>query len=251
MLTDRIIRAAAPKDKPYKLADIDGLYLLVSTAGGKVWKYNYTVGGKQKTRTYGKLGVLSLADARRTHLLYQHELKSGSSGTSSVCPTLTTVTNDWLRIKLPSLSNPKHALQVAHTIERFVLPDLGALPIDKIKRADLVAVMRAVDALGIGETAHRVAGRIAAIFDFAVDSGHLDSHPASGLRRVLAPKNAVVHMPSIEPKDAPALFKAIGTYGDTVTRFALLFLAHTFVRVGEMAGMRWSELVDDVWVIPA
>ena len=247
MLTERIIRAAAPKDKPYKIADIDGLYLLVSTAGGKVWKYNYTVGGKQKTRTYGKLAVLSLADARRTHLLYQHELKSGAS---SACPTLVTVTNDWLRIKLPSLSNPKHALQVAHTIERFVLPDLGALPIDKIKRADLVAVMRAVDALGIGETAHRVAGRIAAIFDFAVDSGHIDSHPASGLRRVLTPKNAVVHMPSIEPKDAPALFKAIGTYGDTVTRFALLFLAHTFVRVGEMAGMRWSELVDDVWVIP-
>lgn len=248
MLTDRTIRAAAPKDKPYKLSDIDGLYLHVSAAGTKMWKYNYKADGKQQTKTYGRLEVLKLAEARRTHLLFQHAIATGAS---SACPTLTEITHRWLRIKQPTLSNAKHAKQVANTIERFVLPALGTRQIDSIKRADLVSVMRDLDKLGIGETAHRVAGRIAEIFDFAVDSGYLESHPAAGLRRVLAPKLAVVHMPSIEPKDAPALFAAIATYGDTVTHHALMFLAHTFVRVGEMAGMRWAELVDDVWVIPA
>jgi integrase len=248
MLNDRTIKAAKPLDKGYKLSDIDGLYLYVSTTGAKSWRYNHKLNGKQKTQTYGRLEVLSLADARRVHLQYQHEILTGAA---NACPTLGEVTKDWLRVKLPALSNPKHALQVAHTIERFVLPALGALPVDKIKRADLVAVMRKLDKLDIGETAHRVAGRIAAIFDFAVDSGHIDSHPAAGLRRLLAPKKKVVHMPSIEPKDAPALFKAIASYGDDVTRLGLMFAAHTFVRVGELRGMRWTELVDDVWVIPA
>jgi integrase len=248
MLTDRTIKAAKPLDKGYKLADIDGLYLYVAPSGSKSWRYNHTVSGKQTTKTYGRLEVLSLSDARRAHLLYQHSLKNGAPNTS---PKLASVAADWLRIKLPTLSNPKHALQVAHTVELHVLSKIGNMPIDKIKRADLVAVMRDLDKLSIGETAHRVAGRIAAIFDFAIDSGHIESHPASGLRRVLSPKKAVEHMPSIEPKDAPALFKAINTYGETITRLALMFLAHTFVRVGEMTAMRWDELIDDVWVIPA
>lgn len=248
MLTDRIIRAAVAKDKAYKLADLEGLYLHVTAAGSKSWRYNYTQHGKQQTKTYGKLSMLSLADARRAHLLFQHEILTGAH---SACPTLTEVTKDWLRIKLPTLSNTKHALQVAHTVERHVLSKIGALPVDKIKRSDLVAVMRELDKLDIGETAHRVAGRVAAIFDFAVDSGHIESHPATGLRRVLSPKKTVEHMATIDPKDAPTLFAAINTYGDTVTRYALLCLAHTFVRVGELVGMRWDELVDDVWVIPA
>lgn len=246
MLTDKRIRAAKPKDKPYKLADVDGLYLHVSAAGTKSWKYNYQAAGKQTTKIYGRLEVLTLAEARRTHLLFQHSI---TTGTSKSCPTLAEIAKAWLRIKQPSLSNAKHAQQVANTLERFVLPTLGALPIDKIKRADLVAVVSKID--DRGETARRVCGRIADVFDYAVDLGHLEVHPAAGLRRVLAPKAAVVHMPSIEPKDAPELFKAIATYGDTLTRHALMFLTHTFVRVGEMAGMRWSELVDDVWVIPA
>lgn len=248
MLTDRTIKAAKPTDKAYKLADIDGLYLFVSKTGAKSWRYNHALNGKQTTKTYGRLELVSLSEARRIHLQYQHELKNGAS---SVRPTLTEVTNRWLRIKLPTLSNSKHALQVAHTIERFVLPALGERQIDTIKRADLVAVMHELDARNTGETSGRVAGRISEIFDFAVDSGYLESHPAAGLRRVLAPKAAVVHMVSVEPKDAPALFKAISTYGDTVTRLALMFLAHTFVRVGEMVKMKKSELVDDVWVVPA
>lgn len=247
MLTDRTIKAAKPTDKAYKLADIDGLYLFVSKTGAKSWRYNHALNGKQTTKTYGRLELVSLSEARRIHLQYQHELKSGAS---SVRPTLTEVTNRWLRIKLPTLSNSKHALQVAHTIERFVLPALGERQIDTIKRADLVAVMHELDERNIGETANRVAGRIAEIFNFAVDSGYLEGHPASGLRRVLKPKAAVVHMPSIEPKDAPALFAAISTYGDKVTLLALMMLAHTFVRVGELTGMKWTELVDDVWIVP-
>ncbi|WP_418116091.1 phage integrase central domain-containing protein [Variovorax sp. NFACC27] len=40
----------------------------------------------------------------------------------------------WLKAKLPTLSNSKHQIQVANTLERYALPALGRLPIDAIPR---------------------------------------------------------------------------------------------------------------------
>src|SRR5476651_2184431 len=66
-LTDVKIRAAKPAANPYRLAHIAGLYLLVSPAGGKLWRWNYRYDGKQKTMSFGKYPDVSLADARDAH----------------------------------------------------------------------------------------------------------------------------------------------------------------------------------------
>jgi integrase len=59
-------------------------------------------------------------------------------------------------------------------------------------------------------------------------------------------------MASIPPDEAGELMRQIDGYPDLVTRLGLQLLAHTFVRVGELRGMRWDELREDghVWVIP-
>src|SRR5690606_8298040 len=62
-LTDVAIRNAKPADKPYKLSDYKGLYLLVSPAG-KYWRFNYRYLGKQKTLAVGVYPDTSLEDAR-------------------------------------------------------------------------------------------------------------------------------------------------------------------------------------------
>ena len=102
------------------------------------------------------------------------------------------------------------------------------------------------------ETAHRVAGRIAAVFDYAIDVGHIEAHPASGLVRVLQSRKVKKPMASIPPTETGALLRAIEGYDEPVTRLGLQLLAHTFVRVGELRYMRWSELREDgaVWVVP-
>lgn len=71
MLTDAKIKAAKPAaDRDYKLGDSGQLYLLVTKAGGKLWRMNYTFGrnpkGKpsQKTMTFGSYPVLTLLEAR-------------------------------------------------------------------------------------------------------------------------------------------------------------------------------------------
>lgn len=249
-LTVRAVEAAKPRDKGYKLADSAGLYLYVTPAGGKSWRANYQKAGKQATRTYGRWPALSLADARKAHVGARDPVVQAMVQT---VPTFNTVARAWLKLKLPTLSNGKHQVQVENTLERFVFPVIGTRPIDMIKRAELVAVVQAVQAGGIVETAHRVAGRIAAVFDYAQDAGHIESHPAAGLVRVLQSRKTKRPMASIPPTEAPALLRAIADYDEPVTRLGLLLLAHTFVRVGELRLMRWSELVEDgaVWVVPA
>ena len=64
VLTDSFIKAAKPKDKPYKIADTARLYLLVSTAGSKHWKWNYRLDGKDSTYTIGEYPHVGLAQAR-------------------------------------------------------------------------------------------------------------------------------------------------------------------------------------------
>ena len=52
-LKDTEIKHAKPKDKPYKLVDGGGLYLYVTAAGGKYWRYDYRYAGKRKTLAIG------------------------------------------------------------------------------------------------------------------------------------------------------------------------------------------------------
>ena len=71
MLNDAKVKAAKPRAAAYKLADTGQLYLLVTTAGGRHWRLNYTYGrnakGKpaQKTLALGSYPAVSLGDARK------------------------------------------------------------------------------------------------------------------------------------------------------------------------------------------
>lgn len=245
-LTVKAVEAAKPKDKPYKLTDGAGLYLFISPAGGKSWRANYTKSGKQATRTYGRYPEMSLSEARKAH-----------ANAKDVQPvkalTFEAVARDWLKLKLPTLSNGKHQIQVENTLERFVFPRIGKSPITEINRSELVSVVQAVQATGVVETAHRVAGRIGMVFDYALDAGILQTHPASNLVRVLQARKTKAPMASIPPAEAGKLLRQIRDYDEPVTRLGLLFLAHVFVRPGELRFMRWDELREDgaIWVIPA
>ena len=57
MLTDVKVRNAKPREKAYKLADSGGLHLLVSEAGGRLWRLSYRFGGcsfaKGPARSHG------------------------------------------------------------------------------------------------------------------------------------------------------------------------------------------------------
>lgn len=251
-LTTKAIEAAKPRDKGYKLADTAGLYLFVTPAGGKSWRANYVRDGKQGTRTYGRFPAMSLAEARRAHAAAR---EPGAVDAPAVknAPTFKEVAEQWLTVKLPGLSNPKHQIQVANTLERLVYPSIGKLPINNIPRTQLVSIVQAVQQEGDRvETAHRVAGRITQVFEFAQDSGLIETHGAAGLTRVLQPRKVRRPMASLPPAEAGRLLQLIDDYDEPVTRLGLQLLSLTFVRVGELRHMRWDELREDgaIWVVP-
>ncbi len=63
-LTTTSLQRARPREKPYKLSDRDGLYLLIEPSGSRVWRMNYRFQGVQRTITFGRWPVLTLPEAR-------------------------------------------------------------------------------------------------------------------------------------------------------------------------------------------
>lgn len=64
MLTDKEVKQAKPKDKPYKLGDRNGLHLYVTTSGHRSWRYKYRIAGKERRIVFGTYPEMSLVDAR-------------------------------------------------------------------------------------------------------------------------------------------------------------------------------------------
>jgi len=64
MRTDTKVRTAKSRAKPYKLGDVNRLFLLVAPGGGKLWRWNYNFDGKNKTMALGAYPHISLAEAR-------------------------------------------------------------------------------------------------------------------------------------------------------------------------------------------
>lgn len=64
-LTDVQIRNIKPSKKEIKHFDGGGLFLLVTPAGGKLWRIKYRFGGKEKKLSLGAYPGISLAEARR------------------------------------------------------------------------------------------------------------------------------------------------------------------------------------------
>lgn len=274
MLTIKQVNAAKPRDNGYKLSDRDGLYLYVSPSGAKSWRANFRSPGPagktvQKTRTYGQYPELALEEARSLHLLARIENKrivtavaAGTMPAPGSVPTFKEVMRKHLRRHLPTLKNPKHRLQYETTLERWVVPVIGDRLIDTIKRKELVELVQAIQKPGAEkksdlsddrvETAYRVAGRINAVFNFAVDSGDIESHPAANLSRVLNARKVKKPMASVGMEGAGKLMADLDTYPEMITRLALKFMARTFGRVSELLLMEWDEIVwdDAVWVAP-
>ena len=77
-LTDAKIKNAKPEEKPYKMGDAGGLYLLVNPNGAKYWRYKYRFGGKEKTLAIGVYPDVTLKDARTKHTEAREHLINGT-----------------------------------------------------------------------------------------------------------------------------------------------------------------------------
>jgi len=64
-LSDVQIRSLKPRDRVYKVSDAHSLYIEVHPTGARLWRFKYTMHGKQKRIALGAYPNVDLAEARR------------------------------------------------------------------------------------------------------------------------------------------------------------------------------------------
>jgi Arm DNA-binding domain/Phage integrase central domain len=165
MLTDKAIQAAKPKARPYKLADGEGLTLLVKPIGSKLWRFRYRHEGREKMLGFGSYPDTSAKLAREKReqarkLLAQGLDPSGTRQAEKAARnnTFEAIAREWLTLQQERLAPATYAKAV-WTLETLVFPHLGTRPIDKITAADVLRVLKRIEGRGLRETAHRTRQR--------------------------------------------------------------------------------------------
>lgn len=263
-LSDAAVRAAKPREKPYKLTDSSGLHLLVRPNGSKLWRLKYRFVGREKLLSFGAYPVISLADARKRRDDAKRLLADGTDPSvkkkHDKIAAATAAANTFGAVAAEYLANKENGDASASTMDknRWMLEALAAAlanrPIAQITAAEVLDVLKRVEKSGRRETARRLRSTIGAVFRLAVVTLRAENDPTFALRgALLAPK--VHHRPAIvDEKQLGALMRSIDEYdGWPTLRAALKFVALTFARPGEVRAAHRSEIDFDktVWRIPA
>lgn len=252
-LSDTQCKAAKAKAAAYKLTDERGLVLFVSTAGGKLWRFNYRFEGKRKTLAFGAYPDIGLKEARDKRDNARKLLAAGVDPSESKkaakaakvaeeTNSFEAVAREWYARFSPSWA-PSHGDKIIRRLERDVFPWLGKRPIDTIAVPDILEVLRRIEGRGAVETAHRAQQNFNQVFRYAVASGRVKTNPAIDLKGALKIAKQTHHAAIIEPKDVAQLLRAIDGYqGSFVTKCALRLAPLVFVRPGELRAAEWAEI---------
>lgn len=262
MLTETAIRAAKAKEKPAKLFDGGGLYLLVNPQGSRLWRLKYRIHGKEKLLAIGAYPDVSLKRAREKRDEARRLLTDGIDPSAqrkaeklAHAETFETIACEWLDLHRKRFSAA--SIEKAEWMFNDLLnPFLGSKPITTITAPEILTVLRKLEARGKHETAHRLRQRCGQVFRYAVATGRALRDPTVDLRGALAPI-VVAHRAAItEPKRIGELLRAIDDYqGQPATTAALKLAPLVFARPGELRAAEWSEFTLDSkepeWRIPA
>lgn len=264
-LSEMQVRKAKEREKAYSMADGGGLYLWVTPAGGKLWRWSYRFERKEKLMALGRYPDVSLSKARELHRDARVLLASGidpmakrkeekNAGKAALENSFQTVALQWHE-HWKAGKSPRHVDYVKRRMDMDILPCLGARPISEIEAPELVAMAAAIQERGAIDIAKRALETVGQVFRYGIAHGFCRRNPAADIRPSDVLKTGrKVNYARVDAKELPALLRSIEVYrGTHVTRFALKLLALTFVRTGELIGAKWSEfdLKGARWDIPA
>lgn len=265
MLTDTALRRATPKDTPYRLTDARGLYLQVTPSGGKLWRFKYRFEGKEKLMAFGQYPDVSLAAARERHAAARKLLADGTDpmqnrkaekAASAIADasSFKSVAGLWME-HWKTGKSAQHVDSTRRRLEANVYPALGARPITEIEAPELVRMVKAIEARGVGDLAKRALETCGQIFRYAIAHGHAKRNPAADIkpRDVLKP-TVKENLARVGAPALPKLLRDIEVYrGEVVTRLAMGIMARVFLRTSELIGGQWHELDLEArrWDIPA
>ena len=259
-LTEVAIRAARAAQRPYKVSDEKGLYLLVKPNGARLWRYKYRHAGIEKLLAIGRYPDVSLREARdrrddarklvANHVDPSLKKRIEREGRAN---TFAAVGEEWLETKRVSLSASTWQRDRDQLV-KIVGPYLGKRPIAEIEAPELLAVLKRLEKKGLHDTAHRVRAVCGRVFRYAIATGRASRDISGDLKGALAAKGTQSYAAITDPARVGQLMRAIEEYdGQATTHAALKLAPYVFVRPGELRAAEWSEFDLDrsEWRIPA
>ncbi len=283
MLTDKVLRNLKPREKAFKVADRDGMYVNVSPAGTLTFRYDYRLNGRRETLTIGRYDTslertrepsrlafgmsLSLVEARTLLAQARHSVEVGVSPSRAKvekrADAITALTfGGWAQKYFAFKADPKSGnerladstLAMRKSIYiRALEAKLGKLKLEEITSARLKALCDDLKESRGPAVAVQARELVLNVFRHAQDCGVDTANPAEAVR----PKSIATFKPrdrALKPEEITKFLDALGRVATTPTlRLALKFVLLTGVRKGEFIGATWDEIDFEGarWVVPA
>jgi len=257
------VRDAKPREKPYKLFDERGLFLLVVPSAdqyrGRLWRFRYRVNGVEKLLALGSYPDVSLKRAREKRDEARRLLADGvdpnvqrKTERAASTETFEAIGREWLahRAKTTAAITQQKAIWLLEQI----FSEIGSRPLREVAAPELLAALRKIEARGHHESAHRAKQKCGQVFRYAIATGRAERDISADLRGALVPVVSRNHAALTDPAEIGALLRAIDGYaGQPITAAALKLAPLVFVRPGELRGARWAEFDLDIaeWRIPS
>jgi integrase len=252
-LSDTAIKNAKPKEKPYKLADEKGMFLLVNPNGSKYFRLKYRFGGTEKTLALGVYPDTGLKSARDKRDTARKQIADGidpnenkkavkSSKAESAANSFEVIAREWYERNMIDKSE-HHQKRAMSLFQRDIFPYLGSKPITDIKAVELLTALRRIEARNAIETAHRALQICGQVFRYAIATGRTERDITPDLRGSLTQAKAGHFSAVTEPKQAAELLRIIDSYtGTFIVKSALQLAPLVFVRPGELRQAEWVHI---------
>lgn len=285
MLTQKEIDSAKPKEKEYTLQDVKRLALRIRPTGSKVWIYKYMwegkvipmtiqgrtlaliraqantfnewldIGIRQPDGTYMKTSPKHKleADNKRTkaeqdaeRIRLERERKEAESRI-----TVSQLFDRWLRL---GLSDRKDTKEISRMFNKDVLPVIGHLLVEDIKKVHIVQVLNEIQARGVTRMLKLMLSQMRQMFRFAVDQDIIENDPTASIRKDKVGGRDTVRDRVLEDKEIKQLAGLLPSSGlSNQAQAAVWLMLSTCCRVGELMAAEWSHinLEAGTWTIPA
>jgi len=278
-LTETAIRNAIPLQRPYKLSDGGGVFLIVNPNRSKWWRFRYRYGlksspikgknqEKEKLLSLGTFPEVRLEKVRQLRDKFREMLREGKDPAAqrrldklATGVTFKVVAEEYLKtLETPSPKTGKRPLDPdtvskgRRRLEQYIYPALGTRPIGLITVPELFAALKKVQDEGKYETCKKVRQWCGRIWRYAVVTGRAPRDLVPDLRGAMVPVPTENYAAITAPERIGVLLRAIEGYtGQRVTVLALRLSPILFTRPSELRKAKWEEfdLARAEWRIPA
>ena len=268
-LTEPQVKNAKPRQSDYKLSDGNGLFLLVTVAGGKLWRFRYQFGGKDKTLAMGIYPDVSLSRARTEREQCRQLVARGVDPAEAKkagkleeaaqrVNTFEKLAREWFDRQTSLVE--KTRTNIMGRLERDVFPVIGDTTLDKLTSNKIYnSVLLPIEKRGAIDVAHRAGGIISKVLCYGVAKGVCERDLTIDIRGQLKPIPRNHHAAldaggTTDPARVGGLLRALDEYdGSFVVKCALRFHPLAVTRPGELRHAEWQEIDFETatWLIPA